>query len=264
MNVDELAKAVVAAVRRFVSKSVQVIADRLTALENQVATIKALPVPKDGKDGIDGKDGLNGKDGADGKNGLGGRDAYEIAKEFGFAGTKAQWVESLKGKDGDPGRDGRDGKEGPAGRDGLRIEPLPDLDPKERYARGTYACYRGGLIRAQRATDPIEDGDLADAGWIVVMDGVAEESEQDIDSGRQVERTTTYTSGRKFVRTRQTSSVIYRGIWQAKEYAKGDTVTRDGSLWICDEPTMTAPGLGTPEWKLVAKRGRDGKDAGYK
>lgn len=53
--------------------------------------------------GIDGKDGLS---------------AYEIAKENGFVGTLAEWLESLKGADGLPGRDGIDGKNGTDGKDG--------------------------------------------------------------------------------------------------------------------------------------------------
>ncbi len=53
--------------------------------------------------GIDGKDGLS---------------AYELAKENGFIGTLAEWLESLKGADGQPGKDGVDGKNGVDGKDG--------------------------------------------------------------------------------------------------------------------------------------------------
>ena len=47
--------------------------------------------------------GVNGKDGLS---------AYELAKENGFTGTLAEWLESLKGADGLPGKDGIDGKNG--------------------------------------------------------------------------------------------------------------------------------------------------------
>lgn len=53
--------------------------------------------------GVDGKDGLS---------------AYELAKENGFVGTLAEWLESLKGTDGLPGKDGIDGKNGIDGKDG--------------------------------------------------------------------------------------------------------------------------------------------------
>ena len=45
--------------------------------------------------------------GADGNDGL---SAYELAKENGFTGTLAEWLESLKGADGLPGKDGVDGE----------------------------------------------------------------------------------------------------------------------------------------------------------
>ncbi|WP_295219167.1 hypothetical protein [Ruminococcus sp.] len=68
--------------------------DLYTQLLQKIAEIKT---------GIDGKDGLS---------------AYEIAKENGFVGTVAEWLESLKGADGQPGKDGVDGKNGIDGKDG--------------------------------------------------------------------------------------------------------------------------------------------------
>lgn len=68
--------------------------DLYTQLLQKISDIQA---------GVDGKDGLS---------------AYEIAKENGFVGTVAEWLESLKGADGLPGRDGIDGKNGTDGKDG--------------------------------------------------------------------------------------------------------------------------------------------------
>ena len=48
-----------------------------------------------------------------------GKSAYEIAVEYGFAGTEAEWLESLKGIDGKNGADGLPGKDGKNGADGL-------------------------------------------------------------------------------------------------------------------------------------------------
>ena len=63
-----------------------------------------------------------------------GKSAYEIALEYGFVGTEAEWLESLKGKDGaigpqgeqgppgadgQPGKNGEQGSPGVDGRDGL-------------------------------------------------------------------------------------------------------------------------------------------------
>ena len=41
-----------------------------------------------------------------------GKSAYDIAKELGFDGTEAEWLESLKGLPGENGKDGNDGKDG--------------------------------------------------------------------------------------------------------------------------------------------------------
>jgi len=44
-------------------------------------------------------------------------------------------------------------------------------------------------------------------------------------------------------------------------YDAGDVVTDDGSLWLCKAATTTdRPGTSSA-WKLICKRGKDGKDA---
>ena len=48
-----------------------------------------------------------------------GKSAYEIAVEYGFVGTEAEWIEKLKGVDGRNGVDGLPGKDGKNGADGL-------------------------------------------------------------------------------------------------------------------------------------------------
>lgn len=60
----------------------------------------------------------NGSNGKDGEKGL---SAYELAVQNGFAGTLAEWLNSLKGadgKDGVNGKDGINGKDGANGRNG--------------------------------------------------------------------------------------------------------------------------------------------------
>lgn len=56
-----------------------------------------------------------GTNGKDGENGL---SAYELAVLEGFAGTLAEWLESLNGADGEDGVDGKDGTDGKNGADG--------------------------------------------------------------------------------------------------------------------------------------------------
>ena len=60
-----------------------------------------------------------------------GKSAFEIAVEYGFVGTEAEWLESLKGVDGRNGVDGLSGKDGKNGTDGL---PGRDgIDGKSAY-----------------------------------------------------------------------------------------------------------------------------------
>ncbi len=58
-----------------------------------------------------------------------GKSAYEIAVEYGFVGTEADWLESLKGVDGKDGCDGRNGVDGLPGKDGKNgTDGLPGRD----------------------------------------------------------------------------------------------------------------------------------------
>ena len=60
-----------------------------------------------------------------------GKSAFEIAVEYGFVGTEAEWLESLKGVDGKDGVNGKDGCDGRNGADGL---PGRDgIDGKSAY-----------------------------------------------------------------------------------------------------------------------------------
>jgi hypothetical protein len=54
----------------------------------------------------------------------------------------------------------------------------------------------------------------------------------------------------------------YRDVFDgATDYAAGDVVTDDGSLWLCKAATTNdRPGTSSA-WKLICKRGKDGKDA---
>lgn len=62
---------------------------KFTLNDGETASV-TLPTPKDGEDG------------ADGINGAAGKDAYTIAVEEGFVGTRQQWLDSLKGSAGIP------------------------------------------------------------------------------------------------------------------------------------------------------------------
>jgi len=54
----------------------------------------------------------------------------------------------------------------------------------------------------------------------------------------------------------------YRDVFDAATtYVAGDVVTDDGSLWLCKAATTSdRPGTSSA-WKLICKRGKDGRDA---
>lgn len=198
-----------------------------------------------GRDGVDGKDGASGKDGKDGEPG-----------PKGDAGETGQ-----KGLDGEPGRDGRDGERGPAGKDAAELVIASAIDPERIYACGTWARYRGGLVRATRDTDPLAGGDLHAAGWAVMVEGVADVAIVPVDEhGRKFVVEMLLTGGRKSTLEVKTAIPVDRGVWKEGEaYDRGDGVSLNGCWWIAQKETSDRPGT-SPAWRMAVKAGRDGKD----
>jgi hypothetical protein len=169
-----------------------------------------------------------------------GKSAYEIAVERGFAGTEQAWLESLRGVDG------------------LDIHPLPWINESKSYPAGTWARYCGGLIRAERRTDPITDGNVFDTGWAVMVEGVSAIVATQGENLRSISVAATLTSGIKAVTDFSMPAMIYRGVYRhRKAYEKGDVVTYGGSQWVAIEDTGTSPP--SDHWKLCVQRGRDSK-----
>jgi hypothetical protein len=178
----------------------------------------------------------------------------------------------LKGEQGERGADGRDGKDGRDGVDGIGIdgrdaadiEFRDGIDLERSYPGGTYARYAGGVIKARRQTDPIIDGDLEKAGWQVLWVGVAGIFVKQSDDLRTFSMNVEYTGGRKAeVAAWIVPAMLYKGIHRSGEvYTRGDVVTWDGQLWHCEasDGTSDVP-LKSDNWKLIVRRGRDGKDA---
>ncbi len=222
-----------------------------------------------GRDGIDGKDGapgeqghmgppgekgepgLNGKDGAPGEAGPQG-----LQGEKGAPGEAGQ--KGMDGLIGEPGRDGRDGKTGEPGRDAAQIEILSAIDTTRSYPRGTYASFRGGLIRAARTTDPVTDS-IETAGWSVIVEGIHEFDVEQLNE-RSFKIKAALTGGRVMEKQVSMPVLVDKGVYKSDEsYVPGDVTTWDGSMWIAREATQDKPGT-SDSWRLSVKRGRDGRD----
>ena len=74
-----------------------------------------------------------------------GKSAYDIAVENGFAGTEAEWLESLKGDKGDTGAQGANASDDTENPQGLDFYLLPD---------GTYAVSAGKAIYLEEIVIP--------------------------------------------------------------------------------------------------------------
>lgn len=162
--------------------------------------------------------------------------------------------------------DGRDGLAGEPGRDALQVEVLERVDPAKKYGRGTWAAHQGGLVRAFKATVPLQalpDGAaLEQAGWHVVVRGVAEVAVEASEDMRTLGLGLRLTDGELVLREFRLPVVIDRGVWKAASYAAGDGVTWGGSFWIAQRVTEAAekPGDESGAFRLAVKKGSDGRD----
>lgn len=241
-----------------------------------------------GEKGEPGDPGPAGRDGVDGKDASVGKSAFEMARVRGFEGDEAEWLRSLagpagkdgapgergadgvtgkqgepgapgdrgeKGVDGRDGREGKDGRDGQNGRDAAEIAPLAAIDAEKSYPAGTWAKHAGGLWLARARTEGM-------TGWDCIVNGVVGIDVTPIgDDLRSFIVTVRCSDGQEIGRSFAMPTMIYRAVWRAGEYEPGDVVTWGGSAWHCQEKTTDEPGNGSTSWKLMVKRGRDGKDA---
>lgn len=152
----------------------------------------------------------------------------------------APGLPGAKGDPGERGPEGPAGSEGAPGRDGRDGQPGRDGAPGKDGANGLDGA-------------PGKDG----------ADGVGFD---DLDMTHDGERAFTFvfTKGERVKRFTFTVPVlIYRGVFaEGTDYARGDSVTWGGHLWIARESTSYKPDMtahAAKFWTLAAKAGRDGK-----
>lgn len=159
-----------------------------------------------------------------------------------------------RGEKGEPGDRGRDGLEGPSGRDALQIEVLSSIDPEQVYRRGIWASHKGGLWRTFEKTAGMR-------GWECIVEGPAEVEIDYAEDLREVTIRHVMSSGAKVEKSFHLPSIIHRGVWKQQGYGPGDTVMKDGHLWIATGKPDAADEPGTSKmWQLAVRRGRDGRD----
>jgi hypothetical protein len=172
--------------------------------------------------GKDGRDGIDGKDGAKGEKG-----------DAGPAGKDGE-----RGAPGERGADGVQGRDGAAGERGERGVAGPPGERGERGADGLAG--RDGTP----STVPGPRGEPGERG----ADGIATLAELDA----RIEARFAELQVRTF-------ADVYQGVFEPdKSYARGLLTTWGGSLWLSLHETRSKPGE-NGDWKLVAKRGADGR-----
>jgi hypothetical protein len=196
--------------------------------------IKSIPVPKDGEAG---------------KNAT----SEQIAEAV-TAWMVANFVQPKDGIDGNHGQDGSNGK------DAADIDIIPAIDENKSYPKGTWASYKGGLIKSLRDTHPMGQKSLLEAGWDIVVQGIQAIEVHPLDDGEFAIKSV-LTGGQDHITKMAIPAMVYKGVWKESNgaYKKGHTVTQSGSLWVCLKETETKPGS-SDDWQLAAKRGTDGKD----
>jgi collagen type III alpha len=281
---QKLADEVFEAARGWMAKSVDSLKGMITGLDGRLKALEDRAPVKDGTPGEKGEPGPQGERGEPGPAGERGEAGQQgergepgaigpqgdkgepgPAGKDGATGERGEKGEpggaGPQGERGEKGMDGRDGMEGPAGRDAAQLEILSGIDPDRKYQRNTYATHKGGIWRSYRATDALGD-DAMKAGWECIVNGIDCETEEASDDGRTITRTTVYSNGKTFERVTKSVVLIYRGIWtEGKQYALGDSVTWNGSVWIAEKEApegRPADGVST-DWRLSVKRGDKGE-----
>mgnify|MGYP003477076738 CR=1 FL=1 len=246
-----------------------------------------IPAPKDGKDGAQGVPGNGIKQFEyDAKDHtldivMDSGELFTLQLPAPERGEKGE--PGLAGKDGAPGINGKDGADGVRGKDGeqgLRGEKGDVASPEEIAAVVTKACeamlpalvakqYETSMpeiiARASVLVPPGRDGLPGRAGTAGEpgKDGSSIHSiaieRSDKRSYNLIVRDTD--GGRWELPMKLDGMVMDAGVHRPGEaYEKGDAVTHGGNYWVANVDTKASPGT-SPDWRLVVRRGKDGKDA---
>lgn len=193
---------------------------------------RAVPEPVAGGPGRDGLPGADGR-GIDRLEERSGRlwvrysDGHEQD-----VGELPRGPQGERGEPGVPGERGEPGPVGPAGERGV------DGTPGERGERGEPGVAGAPGERGERGADGIarEEFDRA----------VAEAEARGEERGARLVLVRTFAD-------------VDRGVWQPGTFQRGDLVTYHGSTWLASVDTTAQPGT-SADWRLLAQRGRDGRD----
>lgn len=173
-------------------------------------------------------------------------------------------VHPIHGEKGDPGADGQPGKDGV---DGIPGKDGPSLDEVVTHAAkavdGKFADWvlgyeRMANERVQKFLETIpKPADGKDGRDAFSLEDIDLEIAED---GRTV-KLAFQRGDERIEKTIRTSAMVYQNVFdEAQQYAKNDSVTWAGSLWISTKENPEGKPGTNDNWKLISKRGRDGKE----
>lgn len=192
-----------------------------------------------GSQGIQGERGLRGEQGRQGDTGADGQKG-----ERGEKGDQGiQGLQGIPGPEGRPGENGRDGRDampipGPAGAQGIQGE-------------------RGESVVGPQGERGLPGKDAPIPEW---------EAEQSSDDPCVIKFRVNSNPG-GIADSKSTREFTFRfplmtdaGVYRANtDYRQGNVVSHQGSGWICQKDTRSAPGK-SDDWRLFVKRGNDGAE----
>jgi integrin beta 3 len=164
------------------------------------------------------------------------------------------------GETGPQGERGAEGVQGQQGERGDQGELGPQGEPGDRGREGT-GIAGAAITREGELMLTLTDGAVLMPGRVDGRDGL---SIDDLSIEYDGERTMTLVFSRGDKRKEIPvifPAMIYRGVFESgRDYARGDTVTLNGSLYHCNvAATVARPGDGSADWTLSVKHGRDGR-----
>jgi hypothetical protein len=182
-----------------------------------------------------------------------------LAKAFAPIVERLNALESRKpekGEKGDPGQ-GEPGAPGKDGKDGTSIT-LEDVLPilKSMQAEWALDFERRAQALFQKAVDEIPKPKDGKDG----VDGIGWENMTVEHDGKRTV-TLKWANGEKEV----SAPVVFpcnidAGFYKdGTQYEQGDGVTFGGSYWIAQKATSAKPEVGSEDWRLAVRKGRDGK-----
>lgn len=156
-------------------------------------------------------------------------------------------------KDGEQGEQGKQGEPGIDGLDRPLIEPT-SLQDKD-YPKGTLGTFAGGLwISTKQAMGSPHTDALA---WHCILDAM-DTVEIDLQDDGSYLLSVRMSTGRVIANTLHIPYPEHCGIWEERDYLKGQIVTKGSSMWQAMQDTAgQPPGNG---WRqiLSAVRGKPG------